>query len=305
MTMLADRKRARSEEEHQQRAPRVQPRHPDEKPKKDTIEQEPWFPQVSCVPWEEACTIEDCPWDFTGCTTVQEALGRIWVEPVRRELRRTYEHLKSSVEGLRVSRVYWPVNEEVHHAVIYSLPTGAMIFGGAPLGLPSVELTGMSEDVDEHPDTGLRRRRDGSKGSKGGRSVQRSLEEKPEMPVPCLAPFHRVHDGFGVLISARHLPLLLASPEDMVQGSCYYVYPARAMETVSVEHRHLVSFARVDKSCTVYADAFSDHPQVVYVETNGNVVEDDEDPLSFATATVANVSSTPNCSPWSHEAKHL
>jgi len=130
---------------------------------------------------------------------------------------------------------------------------------------------------------GLRQRR-------GEGSLQPgSAEEESAVPFPSLLPFYCVHDGFGVLLSIKHLPLLLGSPEDAVHASCFYVYPLRALEPA---HRrdHLVKFARVDKNCVACLDVRRQGRRVVYLEKSGEVVDDDDEhPMAFVGDTVRNL----------------
>lgn len=102
-------------------------------------------------------------------------------------------------------------------------------------------------------------------------------------------PFYRIHDGFGVLLSNRHLPLLMSSPTEGLYGSCFYVYPSRALEPVGLRSP-LIRFARVDKTCSASAAAGVEQPTVVYFEHDGAQTEDEEAPIAFVGDTIMNVS---------------
>eukprot|EP00435_Cladocopium_sp_Y103_P029386 s760_g7.t1 len=74
------------------------------------------------------------------------------------------------------------------------------------------------------------------------------VSEHEENPLPCIAAFFRIHDGFGTLMSRKHLPLLLETPSDTVHG-----YPMRGLEQVH-SRPSLLKVARVDRSCFVAVD---------------------------------------------------
>lgn len=236
-----------------------------------SIEAERWFPSLITVPWSEADQLGGCPWNFLGCDSVEDALARIWCSPLHSSLRKPFQNLLTTVKDLKVVRCG---SEDTHYAVVYTLLTGALVFGCAPLDL-SVGL--------DLADEGLRRRRGASRTPSN------------ETPLQCLSPFYRIHDGLGVLISMRHLPLLFTSPADTLQGSCFYVYPSRALRCEG----HLVKFARVDSLCTVCADTRKEIARCTYIESSG-VFEDDEEPLDFVAATVVNLTAPPTCSAWAH-----
>jgi hypothetical protein len=243
------------------------------------LEDEPWFPLVEYKCWQEAEHLQGCPWCFDGCETVEDVIKSIWRSPLHTGLQQALSALLSRVKDVRVARVHNRIPDEIHFAIVYSLKSGAELFGGQPLDL-SIGL-----DLDSSNEPGLRRRRvhnDDLWYSEPPAAVEL------DSGLPCLAPFYRIHDGFGCLLSSNHLPLLLANPSDSVQGSCYYVYPTRWMQPVR-GNQHLVKFARVDKLCTACADCRDENPHVVFAETNGDITEDDEPPLDFVADTVCNI----------------
>lgn len=243
------------------------------------IEDELWFPEIEYKDWEEAGQMPGCPWSFDGCESVQDVIKSIWRTPLHTGLQQALSALLSRVKKVRVARVHDRMTDETYFSVIYTLNSGAELFGGQPLDLSiGLELEGISEP-------GLRRRH-------GVAIDQYSFNDEScvdlDSGLPCLAPFYRIHDGFGCLLSSKHLPILLANPGDTIQGSCYYVYPTRWMEPVRGSG-FLVKFARVDKNCAAAADSREEHPHVVFAEKNGDLTEDDEPPLDFVADTVCNI----------------
>jgi len=262
----------------------------DVKPNMADLEQEWWFPKMDIYGWNDLGELDGCPWNFEGCETLQDALARVWKQPLPTELQESLQCLQRHVKNLKVARcsLAWP--QEVHFAAVYTLQTGAEIFGGAPIDQAiGVEL---SRDDTASSSSGLRRRR---QEPQPVRSVVPS--EAPDLPLPCLAPFFRVHDGMGVLLSAKHLPLLLEEPLHTVKGSCYYVYPTRAMKEYG-GRRGLVRFARVDSKCFACADSRLAEPSVVYAEVGADLVDDDEGLLEFVAGTVSNISGEEVTSAW-------
>merc|ERR1719230_1825739 len=126
------------------------------------------------------------------------------------------------------------MSETTSFSIVYRLNSGAELFGGQPLELSvGLDLEGISEP-------GLRRRHGNQ-----GRAMPGHETMGLDNGLPCLAPFYRIHDGFGCLLSSKHLPVLLAHPSDTIQGSCFYVYPTRCMEFVrGCQNQFLVKFAR-------------------------------------------------------------
>jgi len=227
-------------------------REPTEQDEK--IDKELWCPKLDRVDWKEWSTIPGCPWSFEGCEEIGEAMDRIKL----------------------------PLTKEVHHVTIYTLLTGAELFGGAPLEhAVGLDLGMNAYTKDDEVPSGLRRR-----GQKEPAAASDLYKE--QMILPCLAPFYRIHDGFGVLLSIKHLSVLVASPNDSVHGSCFYVYPARGVESMT-RLSHLMKFARVDRNCIACADIRKEVPKVVYVERKGEQIEDDESLLDFVADTVSNV----------------
>eukprot|EP00928_Gymnodinium_smaydae_P045138 TRINITY_DN30130_c0_g1_i1.p1 TRINITY_DN30130_c0_g1~~TRINITY_DN30130_c0_g1_i1.p1 ORF type:complete len:314 (+),score=74.64 TRINITY_DN30130_c0_g1_i1:63-1004(+) len=234
------------------------------------IEDEEWAPKLEQRDWRHAAELPGCPWDFDGCADLASAVSKIWREPLSEELRRPAERLRSSTKALRVVRVSVGVPAAVHFAAVYRLEQGFELFGGAPLEQLGLDLPDDDEDEED------------SSPSRTRTPVQVNRDG-----LPCLGQFYRIHDGFGRLNSALHLPLVLDHPRDEMQGSVYYVLPARALEPV-FGARHLVSFARVDARCLACADMRSRPVGVSYVERLGAITEDEdgETPLSFAADTV-------------------
>lgn len=257
-------------------------REPTEQDEK--IDKELWCPKLDRVDWKEWSTIPGCPWSFEGCEEIGEAMDRIWRAPLStKEMQNAFDALKPRVKGVQVARIKLPLTKEVHHVVIYTLLTGAELFGGAPLEhAVGLELGMNAYTQDDEVPSGLRRR--GQKEPTAN-STSGGLEQ---MVLPCLAPFYRIHDGFGVLLSIKHLSVLVASPNDSVHGSCFYVYPARGVESMT-RLSHLMKFARVDRNCIACADIRKEVPKVVYVERKGEQIEDDESLLDFVADTVSNV----------------
>lgn len=255
----------------------------------ESIGQETGCPKLEQREWTEAGQISDSPWSFEGCEDLSAALDRIWRAPLCTELQDAFVVLKHNVKNIRVARIDLPADNEVFFSIIYQLNTGAELFGGAPsdnaVGFEFSEC--MTDDEgDAEGATGLRRRG-------GGTSTKReeSGTEGSPFSLPCLTPFYCIHDGFGVLMNTKHLPLLMTHPGDSAHGSCFYVYPSRGLEPAK-RLPYLVKFARVDKDCVACADARQKKPSVTYVERAGNAIEDDESLISFIGDTVSNVAGT-------------
>jgi len=260
-------------------------RKPNKKGKQESpsrIEDEPWFPEVEFKDWQEAGQLPGCPWSFDGCDSVEDVIKSVWRTPLHTGLQQALKALISRVKKVRIARVHCRMSDETFFSVIYQLNSGAELFGGAPLELSiGLDLEGISEP-------GLRRRH----GAEGNPS-QGQTSVKLDNGLPCLAPFYRIHNGFGCLLATKHLPVLLVNPGDTIQGSCYYVYPTRWMESVKSSalesSNFLVKFARVDKNCAACADSREEHPHVVFAEMHGELTEDDEPPLDFVADTVCNI----------------
>lgn len=254
---------------------------------RDALETEPWCPKMEIKDWQQAGELPGCPWNFDSCHTVPDVLERIWRSPLCPELQTAFDALSNRVKNVQVARVQATMPTATHFTIVYSLHTGAELFGGSPLEHAVGLDLGQDEDVRARSPSprrgGLRRRR----GS-GSPTSQEEASEATDILLPCLLPFYRIHDGFGVLLSTRHLPLLLSSPTEGINGSCYYVYPARGLEPVTLR-RPLIRFARVDRTCSACADRSLEQPVVVYLERNGEQTEDDEEPLAFIADTVSNV----------------
>jgi len=203
--------------------------------------------------WSEAGALAGCPWDFDGCEELGEALERVWRGPLLAELRAAKAALEPRVRALRVACC--PTPSGPRFAAVYALAGGQELFGGAPL---------------EHAVT-----------------LELGAPTAGEAAA-CLAPLHRVHDGFGVLLALEHLPALLAGAE-ACGGSCFYLHPRWAVAPLNGAPR-LLRFARVDRHCCACLDRAAPEPRVVYVDRGGEVVEDDDEaPLAFAAETIRNV----------------
>jgi len=240
-----------------------------------SIEDEPWYPRVEIKSWEDAGQFLGCPWDFDGCSSVTDVLERIWRAPLTEGLEIAVGAIQTRVAKARVARCSLNSPPEFHWAVLYKLNSGAEIFGGAPFDHE------MSLKFPSGAAEGLRRR-------KGAPAPIAQHTQDLELPLPCLAPFFRIHDGFGCLMATKHLPLLLANPTDSIQGSCFYVYPVRSLEPIPRRPR-CVKFARVDQKCVACADVQLVHPHVIFAERDGNMEDDDESPLDFVADTVSNL----------------
>mmetsp|Transcript_113098 Transcript_113098/g.351092 ORF Transcript_113098/g.351092 Transcript_113098/m.351092 type:complete len:352 (+) Transcript_113098:50-1105(+) len=244
---------------------------------------EPWFPKMELRDWQQAAELAGCPWSFGGCTSLEDVLGRIWLTaPLVEDLKDAFEALQAKVKGVQIARVRVESPPELYFAVVYTLATGAELFGGEPVEPPAITEPG-GETNDLTTSQGTRRRGSGSaqRAAAGG-----GLDA--ELPPPSLAPFYRVHDGFGVLLSTQHLPFLLRSPGDALQGSCFYVNPIRGLEPVA-SRQSLVRFARVDCNCVACTERWERFSRVVYMEKSGEQVEEEEAPLAFVGDTVSNL----------------
>eukprot|EP00747_Dinoflagellata_sp_TGD_P190296 gnl/TRDRNA2_/TRDRNA2_51797_c0_seq1.p1 gnl/TRDRNA2_/TRDRNA2_51797_c0~~gnl/TRDRNA2_/TRDRNA2_51797_c0_seq1.p1 ORF type:complete len:354 (-),score=65.86 gnl/TRDRNA2_/TRDRNA2_51797_c0_seq1:88-1080(-) len=261
----------------------------------EEIEKEPWAPKVAVYEWKEASSVNGCPWNFEGCDSVKDVLEKMWRSPLDKRLQEAVAELEKRVKNVQVAKCTVPLEGEggVYFCAIYTLHTGGQIFGGAPLDQAvGVELGEVPLDGEQSE--GLRRRK--------GMEIQsrsKSCSEAQELPLVCLAPFYRVHDGVGVLLTERHLPLLMSSPDERIVGSTFYVYPVRALERVGTRP-HLIRFARVDKNCVACADGRLENPRVVYLEYPGDATEDDECPLDFACDTICNIAGRKVVGPQNH-----
>jgi len=241
------------------------------------LEDEPWFPEVEFRDWQDAVLMQGCPWSFDGCDSVEDLIKCIWRNPLHTGLQQAMTALISRTKNVRVARVHYRMTDETFYSVVYTLKSGAELFGGQPLEM-AVGLE-LDEGISE---PGLRRR------NVGGDDARTQDDDTLGNGLCCLAPFYRIHDGFGCLLSSKHLAVLLANPGDTIQGSCYYVYPTRHMEPVQGAE-HLVKFARVDKQCAAAADIREEHPHVVFSEHTGDLTEDDEPPMDFVADTICNI----------------
>mmetsp|Transcript_68653 Transcript_68653/g.200930 ORF Transcript_68653/g.200930 Transcript_68653/m.200930 type:complete len:351 (-) Transcript_68653:253-1305(-) len=250
---------------------------------------EPWRRQLDAKGWQQAGQLEGCPWSFDGCDDVQDAMERIWRRPLARDLHSTFEVLKASVQNIQVARFQASDFDEAVFVAVYALRGGAELFGGAPLEhTVGVELFGEESCEPGRGTSPVRRPSSPTRRRWGECSPRSSVSEPSDLPLPCLSPFYRIHDGFGVLLSIDDLPRLLSNPGDSVDGSCFYVYPVRGFEPVA-PHRSLVKFARVDRHCVACANCLAEDPRVVYVERTGDHFEDEETPLAFVADTISNV----------------
>lgn len=245
----------------------------EDEPDNVPLNEEPWVPSIEVADWKEAnAAYSMCPWNFEGCESIEDVLNCIWKKPVPKDLQVGFAALLQSVRHINVALVKCGAWKQTHFCIIYTLISGAELFGGAP-SEQSVGLE-LEEEV-----VGLRRR---------GQATAMKVSEHEENPLPCIAAFFRIHDGFGTLMSRKHLPLLLETPGDTVHGSCFYVYPMRGLEQVH-SRPSLLKVARVDRSCFVAVDRRKADPGVVYVERSTQCTEDDESPLSFIADTVSNI----------------
>jgi len=231
--------------------------------------------------YEVASSLPDSPWSFDRCGSLEDVLATIWRSPLDRRLQGGFAELHRRMRRVRVARCVLdrPV-EKTYFCIVYTLSSGAEIFGGSPVD----DAIGLSLDAaneDDRPRHRRRRRRSSSE--------MRETPKAPQLPLPCLAPFYRVHDGVGVLLSLQHLPQLLTSPDDSINGSCFYIYPMRALEVLDEQRPHLVKFARVDRHCVACADRRREEPNVVYADPAEDLVQDDEAPLDFVDDTICNI----------------
>mmetsp|Transcript_88230 Transcript_88230/g.139432 ORF Transcript_88230/g.139432 Transcript_88230/m.139432 type:complete len:335 (+) Transcript_88230:59-1063(+) len=241
------------------------------------IRQEPWIPEVMIKEWREAGQFFDCPWCFEGCDNVEDVIHSIWGRTATSKgLQQSLNALIAKVKNVRVAKVNYRMTGDVYWAALYTLHSNAEIFGCQPLD----HSVGVDLDCDVMP--GLRRRRGNGSENRG------ILGEVEEIALPCLAPFYRIHDGFGCLLSHKHLAILLANPHDNMGGSCFYVYPNRCLTPLKLKPS-LLKFARVDKNCVACASSRDEHPNVVFAEHNGQLTDDDECPLDFCADTVCNI----------------
>jgi len=247
------------------------------------LEDEPWFPVLELKDWREASELSGSPWTFDSCASVSDAMQCVWRVPLNAAMQHAFDALQARVKGLRVAKVSFNFTDEVFFAVVYRLNSGAELFGGAPLDhAVGVELGSTRANMEL--EAALRRRRGG-----GSPKVHTSdMEGAHSIPLPCLAPFYRIHDGFGVLLSTSHLPVLLQNPSDTVAGSCFYAFPVRALGPLSRDPRYL-KFARVDSKCLACGDRDQEHPHVVFADQNADLVDDDEGLLDFLADTICNI----------------
>merc|ERR1739848_271421 len=105
---------------------------------------------------------------------------------------------------------------------------GATIFGGPPLdSAVGLDLTSNNE--------GLRHRKTAR------RWFSFTSEASGSSLLPALAPFYRIHDGVGVVLSTKDLPALVADPKGSYgAGSCFYIYPRDTLDPLG-RHPNLVA----------------------------------------------------------------
>jgi len=264
----------------------------EKEPEEEDASDTPWHPKLEVEHWQRASKLAGCPWRFDSCAELEEVLEHIWRSPLSKELHVTLATLQENVCDIRVAKVSFPMPEQVYFAIVYSLVGGGTVFGGSPLEDAVGVLLDGSDDVNNalspilptSPGGGTLRQRRDAQASPAKRPITETVDD----PLPCLAPFHRVHDGFVMLLSLKHLPLLLSMPEVSWEGSSFYIYPARALEKLP-DRPSLVRFARVDRRCVACADCRRLEPLVVYVESDGTHTEDDEDPLTTVGEMIANI----------------
>ena len=133
------------------------------------LSEEPWVPSIDIVDWKEAASLPSCPWNFEGCESIDDVLHCIWKKPVVKDLTVGFSALSQSVRELHVAMVRCGMEKTTHFCVIYTLVSGAELFGGAP-SEQSVGLELEDEVV------GLRRR---------GQAAQVKISEHEENPLPC------------------------------------------------------------------------------------------------------------------------
>lgn len=250
-----------------------------------SLKEEPWLPVVEVVNWREACNFPGCPWNFDGCESMEHVFERIWCNPIHQGLHDSSLVLMGKCKDVRVARCSYNVKTiDVQFLVVYVLKSGAELFAGAPRDF-GVGVNLPDEDDESWVDIGS----EGLRNRAGGPSpATRYAPKSPDLPLPCLAPFYRVHDGMGVLLNHQHIPVLMNSPYDSIKGSCFYVYPANAVKPFG-RGNHLVKFARVDNKCIVCANMHDERSGVIYVDGNNALEPDEEDPLEFVADTVSNI----------------
>jgi len=247
------------------------------------LEEEPWCPKLEIEDWSDANRFSGCPWNFDSCQTVDDVLSVIWRKPLSPDLQGAADALFKRVKKVRVARVVTGMPQTTHFAIVYSLQIGAELFGGAPVEhAVGLDLGGEDFPEEEAAGSTLRHRRAAASPKKTPSA------EAPSIALPSMMPFYRIHDGFGVLLSTAHLPLLLDSPGDAINGSCFYVLPARGLEAMD-KHADLIKFARVDHACVACARSTEQVPKVIYCEKAGQTFEDDEPLMPFIADTVSNV----------------
>lgn len=225
---------------------------------------------------------------FDGCGCVSEALRRVW-GPADGPFEQAVQELEKRIRSLDVARCALPSvggRVEFLHFLLYRLKDGSTVFGGAPLPLWGLEAEGEETEEVRPGADGLRLR---SRPQKARAQQRNDAGEVVSLQLPVLAPFYRVHNGFGSLLKDKHLPLLPASPLESFGGSCYYVYPSQAVQPVPAQPT-LLWFARVDSSCVACADGSRKRPWVIYCEHGIQFTEDDEPILDFVADTLANIS---------------
>jgi len=247
------------------------------------LEEEPWCPKLEIKDWSEASGLSGCPWTFDSCQSIEDVLSVIWRRPLGPDLQGAADALCKRVKKVRVARVVAGLPQVTHFAIVYTLQTGAELFGGAPVEhAVGLDLGSVDFPEEEEESSTLRHRRAAISPKKS------HPVEAVSIALPSMMPFFRIHDGFGVLLSTTHLPLLLDSPGDAVNGSCFYVQPARGLKMMD-EPSGLIKFARVDHACAACARPGDQVPKVIYCEKAGQTFEDDEPLLPFIADTVNNL----------------
>jgi len=175
------------------------------------------------------------------------------------------------------------------HVLIYSMRDNSTVFGGPPVEHSiGLELDAPTEE--SASPGGLRRRRSNSSPSRRGSTRPHPDTDEP-CPLPAMADFYRIHDGFGVVVNTSDLPEVLEYPGYQAKsGSTYYVLPVRALGPVSETRPDLYVFGRIDKACVVAADITKEEPKVVYVERFSlSHVEEEETVIEFTVDTILNL----------------
>ncbi|CAE7901635.1 MRL1 [Symbiodinium microadriaticum] len=96
------------------------------------LNEEPWIPTMEVKDWTEAASFESCPWNFGHCESVEDVLNCIWKTPVPKDLHVGFDAMQKSVKGVSIAYVKLGTLKEIHYCILYTLRSGAELFGGAP-----------------------------------------------------------------------------------------------------------------------------------------------------------------------------